>query len=150
MLLNLRWMGKAKDRVKGFASRGPGTEDGARRQRAEGREQRAESRERRSVVGGQWSEARDQRSHAWLWLFLLFGSDPAASLPNFFNNRCKVSRSFFERTRMAFPSLRRVRESRERSAPVPSRSVQPDAPAGLASAPCAQPILFSPADQPPR
>jgi len=34
--------------------------------------------------------------------FSLFGSDPAASLPNFFNNRCKVSRSFFERTRMAF------------------------------------------------
>src|SRR4029077_7661948 len=56
---------------------------------------------------GQRSEVREASANPDLHMpgfgfFSLFGRDPAASLPNFFNNRCKVSRSFFERTSMAF------------------------------------------------
>src|SRR6476660_3993515 len=82
--------------------------------------------------------------------FSLFGLNLPHPCPTFSTIAAKSVAPFLKGHAWLFPSPRRVRESRERSVPVPSRSVQPDAPVGLASAPCAQPILSSPADQPPR
>jgi len=88
---------QALSRVKGCASRGG--ESGVEHDHEH--EHKEENLNSERVLSSAASANPDLYTPGF-GFFSLFGSDPAASLPNFFNNRCKVSRSFFERTRMAF------------------------------------------------
>ena len=103
-------------RVKGFASRGEYTESRIEyeyeHEHEEGGEEDAGDmpalqsitpiRERQAARPPYNSLTDSESALSEVCFFFALRPDPAASLPNFFNNRCKVSRSFFERTRMAF------------------------------------------------